>query len=88
MMKFEIKHSDWVHSILYSKIDLWEQSLKFAELSGKKSNGYSQYLVMKDLVRKFPESILILNNLNTIGRSIDNKMHYHFLLHEVPKRSD
>ena len=84
----DIKHSDWVHSILYSKIDLWDESMKFAELSGKKSNSYSSYLVMKDVVNKFPESILILNKLNMIGRSIDNKMHYHFLLNAVPKRSD
>lgn len=72
-------YKDFMQSIKHTKEDVWND-----EIEKELEKNYSQYLTAKGLVTQ--KNILLLNAVNLKSHSkIDDKMHYQFLLHSIPK---
>ena len=74
----EPTYKDFMQSIKDTKEDLWNDDIE-KQLSKK----YSKFLTIKGLVSA--KNILLLNAINSRQIHLDDKMHYHFLLHSIPK---
>ena len=67
-------YSDYMKSIKTTGKDIWND---------EKPSSYSPYLIQRGLFSNDASTINILNAANQ--RVMDKRMHYHFLLHSIPK---
>jgi len=84
---FVPKYKDFIKTILITKLSLFDMT------DDTMYEHYSPYLIVHGILKKHPEHVLILNDLQGLGVprreymgafNIDKKMHYHFLFHAIP----
>ena len=82
----EIKTKDWVYSILVTKEDLWEKSIRWEDKQDATTKFYP-YLVMKEIVRLKPHLAPLVNAVNmSVEYDVEPKWIYDFLLNAIPKQ--
>jgi hypothetical protein len=69
-----VTYSNYMNSIKTTGKDIWND---------EKPSSYSPYLIQRGLFSNDASTINILNAANQ--RVMDKRMHYHFLLHSIPK---